>query len=281
MISLSPLLRRGAWLAALLAALALLALAVTTAPVAAADRGLFLLVQHHLRVAWLDGVMEQLTMLGDAGVWLLLLLGAAVVVRRPLLTEPIVALLAVAASVGWLKHLVARLRPSQAIPGLHLIGPHLGNLSFPSGHTTTAVALAGVLGHRYPRLRPLLWPLAVGVGRSRIYKGVHYPLDVLGGALLGSAIAVAINLASPALTWLTDRLHLHHTEPRGHAIHTLLIALMGLLLVWQAFRTRQVPDAWRWPLFLTGLAACVLALLRLRATLLHRPTYRRLTHQDG
>ncbi len=259
-----PRLRRAAWLAALLTALACVALAVTTGPVASVDRALFLFVQHHLRVAWLDGVMAQLTMLGDAAVCLLLLLWAAVALRRPLLTEPIVALVAVGVSVGWLKHLVGRLRPSQVIPNLHLIGPHLGNLSFPSGHTTTAVALAALLGHRYPRLRPLLWPLAAGVGLSRIYNGVHYPLDVLAGALLGSAIALTVVQLAPALTWLTDRLHLHHTEPRGHRLHTTLLALMGMLLVWQAFKTKQVPDPWRWPLFIIGLITCLTAYLRTR-----------------
>lgn len=274
-----PRLRRAAWLAALLTALACLTLAVTTGPVARLDRALFLFVQHHLWVAWLDGVMAQLTMLGDAVVCLLLLLWAAVVVRRPLLTEPIVALLAVAGAVGWLKHLVARLRPSQVIPNLHLIGPHLGNLSFPSGHTTTAVALAAILGRHHPHLRPLLWTLAAGVGLSRIYNGVHYPLDVLAGALLGTAIALAVDQLAPTLTGLTDRLHLHHTEPRGHGLHTALLALMGLLLVWQAFKTKQVPDPWRWPLFIIGTITCLTACLRTRPTLNRYKWYRRTVRQ--
>ena len=271
-----PRLRRAFCLALLLAALALLAAAITTAPAQAVDRALFLFVQHHLRVAWLDQVMVHVTMLGDAAVELLLLLWAATWVRRSFLTEPVVALVAVGISVGWLKHLIGRLRPSQVLDDLHILGPHLGNLSFPSGHTTTAVAVAGVLGHRFPRLRWFLYPAAAAVGLSRIYNAAHYPADVLAGALLGSAIALATIEAAPLITWLTDRLHLHHTELRGRALHTVLLGLLGLLLVWQAFKTKEVPDSWRWPLLIIGLLTCLVALWRTRQGVRRWSWYQRL-----
>jgi len=272
--------RRAMVITLLVAALALLAWAITTSPAQSVDRALFLFVQDHLQTAWLDRVMVHVTMLGDAAVILLLLLWAAVVLRRPLLTEPLLALVAVAATVGWLKHLVGRLRPSQVIEGLHLLGPHLGNLSFPSGHTTTAVAVAGVVGHRFPRLRWLLYPAAAAVGISRIYNGVHYPGDVLAGTLLGSAIALTIIEATPVTGWLTDRFHLHHTEPRGRTLHTLILGLMGLLLVWQAFKTKQVPDTWRWPLMVIGLITCLTVLLRTRRRLRGWRWYQRLVTRD-
>jgi len=272
--------RRAMVIVLLLAGLGLLAWAITTAPVQAVDRTLFLFVQDHLRGAWLDGVMVHVTMLGDAAIVLLLLLWTAVAVRRPFLTETLLSLVAVAATVGWLKHLIGRLRPSQVIEGLHLLGPHLGNLSFPSGHTTTAVAVAGVVGHRFPRLRWLLYPAAAAVGISRIYNGVHYPGDVLAAALLGTAIALATIEAAPLITWLTDRLRLHHTDPRGRTIHTVLFALMGLLLVWQAFKTKQVPDTWRWPLLIIGLITCLTALLRARRRLRGWRWYQRLVTRD-
>jgi len=272
--------RRAMVIALLVAALALLTWAITTAPAQSVDRALFLFVQDHLRGAWLDGVMVHVTMLGDAAIILLLLLWTTVVVRRPFLTEALVSLVAVAATVGWLKHFIGRLRPSQVLDGLHILGPHLGNLSFPSGHTTTAVAVAGVVGHRFPRLRLALYPAAAAVGVSRIYNGVHYPGDVLAGLLLGSAIALATIEAVPLITWLTDRLHLHHTEPRGRTLHTVLFALMGLLLVWQAFKTKQVPDSWRWPLFAIGLITCLTALLRARRRLRGWRWYRRIVKID-
>ncbi|NCO58438.1 MAG: hypothetical protein COW73_07750 [Nitrospirae bacterium CG18_big_fil_WC_8_21_14_2_50_70_55] len=263
--------RRALALALLLAALALLAWALTTAPAQRFDHALFLAVQHHLRTPSLDRVTVHVTMLGDAAVVLLLLLWAAMVVRRPFLTEALLSLVATAAAVGWLKHLVCRLRPSQVITGLHLLGPHLGNLSFPSGHTTTAVAIAGVVGHRFPRLRPLLYLTAAAVGVSRVYNAVHFPGDVLAAALLGAAIALATLAAAPRINRLTGHLHLHHTDPAGRALHTLLLALMGTLLVWQAFKTKQVPDSWRWPLLLIGLITCATALGRTRRQLHRQP----------
>lgn len=57
--------------------------------------------------------------------------------------------------------------------------------SFPSGHSSAAFALAGVLAWFYPRLRVVFWPLAVGCAFSRIYDIVHWPGDALAGAMIG------------------------------------------------------------------------------------------------
>jgi undecaprenyl-diphosphatase len=63
--------------------------------------------------------------------------------------------------------------------------------SFPSGHAATSFAGATILSFAFPRLAPILLVLAAAVGFARVYVGVHYPLDILGGALLGAAIAAA------------------------------------------------------------------------------------------
>jgi undecaprenyl-diphosphatase len=51
-----------------------------------------------------------------------------------------------------------------------------------------------MLSFAFPRFAPLLYVLAAAVAFSRVYVGVHYPLDVLGGAALGALIAVALRL---------------------------------------------------------------------------------------
>lgn len=61
--------------------------------------------------------------------------------------------------------------------------------SFPSGHTAAAVAFAGGVGHVLPLAGAPLHVLAALVAYSRIHTGVHYPGDVLAGALLGATIA--------------------------------------------------------------------------------------------
>ena len=91
---------------------------------------------------------------------------------------------------------IGRERPNVAYadpkPLVH--APHDG--SFPSGHATVSFACATVLSFYAPRAAPAFFLLAAAIAWSRVYVGVHYPLDVLGGAVLGVGIAIG-------LRWLT------------------------------------------------------------------------------
>jgi undecaprenyl-diphosphatase len=93
-----------------------------------------------------------------------------------------------------LKALFDRQRPPlrYAEPKTLVHVPH--DASFPSGHAATSFAAATMLSFAFPRFAPFLYVLAAGVAFSRVYVGVHYPLDVFGGALLGVLIAVVLRL---------------------------------------------------------------------------------------
>jgi membrane-associated phospholipid phosphatase len=102
-----------------------------------------------------------------------------------------------------IKEAVDRPRPPRADPGFDAAVSVPPSPSFPSGHATTTFACAVAIAFLVPKLR---WPalaLAATVGLARVYLGVHYGLDVLAGAALGTAIGVAVALlarrALPAL----------------------------------------------------------------------------------
>ena len=65
----------------------------------------------------------------------------------------------------------------------------LDQYSFPSGHTLHAVSLSIMLSHVEPLLIPVVVPFALLVAASRIILGLHYPSDVVVGALIGAALA--------------------------------------------------------------------------------------------
>jgi membrane-associated phospholipid phosphatase len=96
------------------------------------------------------------------------------------------------------KRLVRRPRPHRAedspFPGRHVPMPE--SASFPSGHTASAVAFAAAVGPAFPVATVPLGLLACAVGYSRVHTGVHYPGDVIAGAVLGTAAAATVLAAA-------------------------------------------------------------------------------------
>ena len=124
----------------------------------------------HHRAGWLNPVFEGLSYAGQLGlIW--------------------VAIALADLSATALKAITNRDRPPlrYAEPKALVSVPHDG--SFPSGHAATSFAAATILAFAFPRLWPLLFTLAAAIAFSRVYVGVHYPLDVVAGAVLGMLVA--------------------------------------------------------------------------------------------
>ena len=108
----------------------------------------------------------------------------------------------IAAAVGGLiKELVDRVRPALAEPTVTALVATPPSPSFPSGHTSTAFAAAVAVSAFHPRLRWPLLALAALVGLSRVYLGVHYALDVVAGAALGTAIGLTAAWVVRSFGW--------------------------------------------------------------------------------
>ncbi len=101
-----------------------------------------------------------------------------------------IAFMATVAETYILKYAVNRPRPYVTHPDLHPLGAE-SSRSFPSGHTSSAFSIATSLSLNYPKWYVIVpaYAWASATGYSRMYLGVHYPTDVLTGAVLGSGTA--------------------------------------------------------------------------------------------
>ena len=145
------------------------------------------------RTGWLDWLSIGLSRAGSFGaVWIAIAIVVALLRRRPSIVAAVVAADVVSQLVALLgKTLIHRHRPF-----VHQLGPAATTHSFPSGHAASSFACAIVLGMLEPRLRWPLYGLATLIALSRLYNGDHFPLDVLGGAVLGAATALLLRAAS-------------------------------------------------------------------------------------
>ena len=167
------------------------------------DGNILLFLQEHVRAEIWTPLWIVITSLGNGGmVWI----AVSILLLIPRRTRAVGTAAMLSMGICFLcanvllKNIIARTRPYEAIDGLTALIPYPADYSFPSGHTTASFACALILLRLLPRKYgiPALI-LAILIALSRLYVGVHYPTDVLGG------IAVALTGSSLALMWFNKR----------------------------------------------------------------------------
>ena len=195
-----------------------------------------------------DTLWANWTLFGDTLVVLVLIL--PFVGRRPALVWALmVTALLAGIVVPLLKQSFGLPRPPAVLSSdmIHVIGRAFKSRSFPSGHTSAAFAFAGVLSLYFREVWVMVVALlvAIGVGISRMAVGVHWPLDVAGGALVGWSCAVAGIYLAARWRWGESL-----TGQRVISV-ILLLCAAGLLLFFEA-------DSPRAELLPKGIAVLVL-----------------------
>ncbi len=179
------------------------------------DSGFLIFIQEHLRSDVLTPALKVITHTCDSG-WIWIILCVALLIypktrRFGVIAGASLALEAIITNLI-IKNAVARTRPYEAIDGLVNLIEKQKDYSFPSGHTGASFAVAGVLllialiglpvakeagimtrakttsSYKFFALLALIY--ATIIAYSRLYVGVHYPTDVLGGLLLGLGTSV-------------------------------------------------------------------------------------------
>jgi undecaprenyl-diphosphatase len=156
-----------------------------------------------LNVEWTHPFLDRfLPLFSDFDVWIIpfIILLIVIVIKERLKGVLIVAglgltiLLSETMSTRVVKELVGRIRPCHIHEWVRLVGSYCPNsAAFTSTHAANITSAITFLSFFFPRwLLFVMVPLAIIVGYSRVYKGVHYPSDVIGGAILGIGCGLGI-----------------------------------------------------------------------------------------
>jgi undecaprenyl-diphosphatase len=142
-----------------------------------------------VQLTWVRVFFKTASRLGDGVIWYALMLALPLLYGDEGLR--VAAIMLATGAVGlalykFLKRTFVRERPFIRHAGISLAGAPLDRYSFPSGHTLHAVAFTWLALAAFPELGFVLLPLALAIAASRVVLGLHYPTDVLVGALLGA-----------------------------------------------------------------------------------------------
>lgn len=172
------------------------------------DGQILLFIQEHVRNTVCDVIFKGITHLGDAGIFWILLTVVLLCFRQTRKAGIYSACALIASLVVnnlILKNLVNRVRPYELVDGLRCIVAPAVDASFPSGHTGASFASAISICRQIPRRFAVFFIiLASLIAFSRLYVGIHYPTDVIGGLVTGIGIGLLVNVIGDKATVLRN-----------------------------------------------------------------------------
>ena len=148
-----------------------------------------------IQVPVVNQIMMFFSAIGNAGiVWIILAL--ILVMRRKTRNYGIIILIALLITAilgeGVLKNIIKRNRPFVTLSNLKLLITPPASYSFPSGHTASSFAVFGVFYFLNMRYKWVVFLTAFLIAFSRMYLGVHYFSDIIGGVILGLGVSYVV-----------------------------------------------------------------------------------------
>ncbi|AGK96256.1 phosphatase PAP2 family protein [Clostridium pasteurianum] len=160
-------------------------------------------INKYLKNKYLDKLMPIVTAMGNVGIiWIAVAI--ILLLNRPYRTIGDIVILTLFVSTivgeGIVKHIVKRIRPCNNGINIHLLISRPISYSFPSGHTSSSFAVAGVLSMYFHQYRIIFMSVAFLIALSRLYLYVHYPTDIIGGIIIGilcsKSVFIILNIIS-------------------------------------------------------------------------------------
>lgn len=165
------------------------------------DLAIFYFFNHTISIGFLDKFFSIITNVNSWYIAYIILLGISWVkggLRGKIAVAGIILLIVVSDQTGYriLKELFARARPCNALTDVLTPLGCTGSFSFPSNHALNNFAAAMFFYRLFPNLKWVFFITASLIAISRVYLGLHYPSDIIGGAIIGTAFGYLFSIGA-------------------------------------------------------------------------------------